>query len=93
MVETPQAVLDGAGDRGRLERLAVLVMGTNDLAKELAPGTCRGVRRCSPSLSRCCRRPAAGIAILDGVFNDVSDLDGFEAECRQGATWASTARR
>ncbi|MEO9151462.1 MAG: aldolase/citrate lyase family protein, partial [Lapillicoccus sp.] len=27
---------------------------------------------------------AAGVAILDGVFNDVSDSDGFEAECRQG---------
>ena len=27
---------------------------------------------------------ATGTAILDGVFNDVSDLDGFLAECRQG---------
>jgi len=27
---------------------------------------------------------AAGIAILDGVYNDVKDADGFLAECEQG---------
>ena len=27
---------------------------------------------------------AAGVAILDGVYNDVKDTDGFLAECRQG---------
>jgi citrate lyase subunit beta/citryl-CoA lyase len=26
----------------------------------------------------------AGVDVLDGVFNDVRDLEGFEAECRQG---------
>ena len=24
------------------------------------------------------------MAVLDGVYNDVTDLDGFEEECRQG---------
>jgi citrate lyase subunit beta/citryl-CoA lyase len=28
---------------------------------------------------------AAGKVILDGVFNDIRDADGFAAECRQGA--------
>ena len=27
----------------------------------------------------------AGVAIVDGVYNDVKDLEGFEAECVQGA--------
>ena len=27
---------------------------------------------------------AAGVAVLDGVYNDVRDADGFVAECRQG---------
>src|SRR5436305_1805534 len=27
---------------------------------------------------------AAGVAILDGVYNDVKDAEGFAAECRQG---------
>jgi len=31
--------------------------------------------------------------ILDGVFNDVKDAEGFAAECRQGVDLASTARR
>ena len=30
------------------------------------------------------RRAAAGIAILDGVYNDVKNLEGFLAECEQG---------
>jgi citrate lyase subunit beta/citryl-CoA lyase len=28
---------------------------------------------------------AHGLAILDGVYNDIPDLEGLEAECRQGA--------
>ena len=27
----------------------------------------------------------AGILVLDGVYNDVKDLEGFETECVQGA--------
>ena len=30
------------------------------------------------------RARAAGIAILDGVYNDVKNLEGFLAECEQG---------
>ena len=36
---------------------------------------------------------AYGIDILDGVYNDLGDAEGFARECAQGATWASTARR
>jgi len=61
------------------------VMGTNDLVKELyarhVPG--RAPLLTALSLSVLGAR-AAGVAILDGVFNDVSDGEGFEAECRQG---------
>jgi citrate lyase subunit beta/citryl-CoA lyase len=27
---------------------------------------------------------AAGVVVLDGVYNDLTDADGFLAECRQG---------
>jgi citrate lyase subunit beta/citryl-CoA lyase len=27
---------------------------------------------------------AAGVAVFDGVFNDLEDLDGFSAECAEG---------
>ncbi len=67
------------------DRLTVLVMGTNDLAKELyveqVPG--RAPLLTGLSLALLAAR-ATGTAILDGVYNDVRDTDGFLAECRQG---------
>ena len=67
-------------------RLAVLVMGTNDLVKELGARARAGPRAAADRpVAGPARRPgASGVAILDGVYNDVRDLDGFEAECRQG---------
>lgn len=85
MIETPQAILDVAAIARSSDRLAVLVMGTNDLVKELfaahVPG--RAPILTALSLSVLAAR-AAGIAVLDGVYNDVSDPDGLEAECVQG---------
>ncbi len=85
MVETPQAIFDVREIAAASPRLAVLVMGTNDLVKELyaehVPG--RAPLLTSLSLALLAAR-ASGLAILDGVYNDVKDLDGFLAECRQG---------
>jgi citrate lyase subunit beta/citryl-CoA lyase len=85
MVETPLAMLHAEELAGASERLAVLVMGTNDLAKELyaehVPG--RAPLLTGLSLALLAAR-ATGKAILDGVYNDVRDTDGFLAECRQG---------
>ena len=61
------------------------MLGTNDLYKELgatfAPG--RAAIATSLQLALLGAR-AAGVAVLDGVFNDVSDAGGFLAEARQG---------
>ena len=85
MVETPVAMLHAEEIAAASERLSVLVMGTNDLAKELyaehVPG--RHPLLSGLSLALLAAR-ATGKAILDGVYNDVKDLDGFLAECRQG---------
>jgi citrate lyase subunit beta / citryl-CoA lyase len=85
MVETPEAILNVRELAAASDRLAVLVMGTNDLVKELyaehVPG--RAPLLTSLSLSLLAAR-AAGVMILDGVYNDVKDTDGFLAECRQG---------
>ena len=84
MLETPAAVLRAEEIASASERLSVLVMGTNDLAKELFAEQLAGREPLRASLSMCVLAArAAGRAILDGVFNDVRDLDGFEAECRQ----------
>ncbi|GLZ43220.1 CoA ester lyase [Actinokineospora sp. NBRC 105648] len=85
MVETPIAMLRAHDIASAADRLTVLVLGTNDLAKELhaehVPG--RAPLLASLSLALLAAR-AAGKVILDGVYNDVRDLDGFAEECTQG---------
>ncbi|MGI3900031.1 MAG: HpcH/HpaI aldolase/citrate lyase family protein [Janthinobacterium lividum] len=89
MVETPAAVL-GIADIARTgadptSRLDVLVMGTNDLAKDLrlrvGPGRepLQVWLATSVAAARC-----HGLDILDGVFNGLDDLAGLAAEARQG---------
>jgi citrate lyase subunit beta/citryl-CoA lyase len=85
MLETPAAVLRAFEIAGSSDRLSVLVMGTNDLAKELYAEQVAGREPLRWSLSSCVLAArAAGRSIIDGVYNDVRDLEGFEAECRQG---------
>lgn len=85
MIETPQAVFTVREIASASPRLTVLVMGTNDLVKELhadhVPG--RGPLLTSLQLSLLAARES-GIAILDGVYNEVKNAEGFEAECLQG---------
>ncbi|SDP30490.1 HpcH/HpaI aldolase/citrate lyase family protein [Actinacidiphila guanduensis] len=85
MLETPVAILDARAVAAASPRLTVLVMGTNDLAKELraehVPG--REPLLTGLTLALLAAR-AAGKAALDGVYNDVHDLTGFEAETLQG---------
>jgi citrate lyase subunit beta / citryl-CoA lyase len=85
MLETPSAVLRAAEITACSERLTVFVMGTNDLVKELQAEFVPGRAPLLPALSWCVLAARdAGKHILDGVFNDLDDADGFEAECRQG---------
>jgi citrate lyase subunit beta/citryl-CoA lyase len=85
MVETPVAMLHAEQIALASDRLAAFVMGTNDLAKELqaehVPG--RAPLLTGLGLALLAAR-ATGKVILDGVYNDLSDDDGFEDECRQG---------
>ncbi|WP_039791160.1 CoA ester lyase [Amycolatopsis sp. ATCC 39116] len=85
MVETPVAMLHAEEIAAASERLTVLVMGTNDLAKELHAEFVPGRAPLLGGLSLCLLAArATGKVILDGVYNDVRDLAGFEAECLQG---------
>ncbi len=85
MVETPAAMLHAEEIAGASDRLTVLVMGTNDLAKELYAAHVPGRLPLLPGLGLALLAArATGKAILDGVYNDVHDADGFLAECRQG---------
>jgi citrate lyase subunit beta/citryl-CoA lyase len=85
MIETPAAVLDCAAIAAASERLTVLVLGTNDLAREMVAAQVPGRGPLLGPLSMCVLAArATGRVILDGVFNDVRDAEGFAAECRQG---------
>jgi citrate lyase subunit beta/citryl-CoA lyase len=88
MIETPEAIFNinalAAEAHDSESRLAGFVMGTNDLAKETRARLVPGRGPMLSWLSRCLLAAHAhGIDILDGVYNNLSDLPGFEAECAQ----------
>lgn len=85
MVETPGAMLRVEEIASASERLSVLVMGTNDLVKELYAEHVPGRQPLLAGLGLALLGArAAGKVILDGVYNDVKDTEGFLAECTQG---------
>ncbi|WP_062219938.1 HpcH/HpaI aldolase/citrate lyase family protein [Aureimonas sp. D3] len=86
MVETPRGVLhapDIAEARLR-HRLGALAIGPNDLVSaadlQLSPGRPELMPWLGPVLVA---GKAAGIPVLDGVWSDLTDIGGFEAECAQ----------
>jgi citrate lyase subunit beta/citryl-CoA lyase len=85
MIETPGAFFRAEEIASASDRLAGLVVGTNDLVNELqglhVPG--RAPVLTALSLAVLGAR-AAGKVVLDGVFNDITDEGGFRAEARQG---------
>ena len=85
MVETPVAILSALEIARASQRLGAFVIGTNDLVKELYAEHVPGRAPILPSLhTALLAGRAAGIAVIDGVYNDVKDTEGFLAECEQG---------
>ena len=88
MMETPLAILNArdiaAATREKGARLAGFVMGTNDLAKDTRARLLPGRAPMLPWLMSCVAAARAyDIDILDGVYNDIGNADGFAAECAQ----------
>jgi citrate lyase subunit beta/citryl-CoA lyase len=87
MIETPRAILNLAEIAAAAEdtRLSALVMGLNDLAKDTRAraGANRAAFFAPLSLAVTAAR-AHGLTAIDGVYNDIADSAGFDAECRQG---------
>ena len=89
MIETPFAILNildiAAAAKDSETRLAGFVLGTNDLAKETSAKLVPGRAPMLPWLTTCVLAARAyGIAVLDGVYNDIGNAEGFVAECEQG---------
>jgi citrate lyase subunit beta/citryl-CoA lyase len=86
MIETPQAVLAIDAIAREPSRLAALVMGVNDLAKEIGARQTPGREPFQAALGLTVMAARAhGLAVLDGVHNEIDDLAALEAVCRQGA--------
>jgi citrate lyase subunit beta / citryl-CoA lyase len=88
MMETPLAMLNvGAIAAAALDsetRLSGFVMGTNDLAKDTRARIVPGRAPMLPWLTNSVAAARAfGIDILDGVYNDLGNAEGFADECRQ----------
>lgn len=89
MIETPIATLNvsdiAAAAKDSETRLVGFILGTNDLAKETGAKFVPGRAPMLPWLATCILAARAyGIFILDGVYNDLSNADGFLRECEQG---------
>lgn len=85
MMETPRGILHAEEIAAASERLTCFVMGTNDLAKELHAAHTPQRLPMLPALGICLLAARAfGKTIIDGVYNDLQDEEGFEAVCRQG---------
>jgi citrate lyase subunit beta/citryl-CoA lyase len=84
MIETPAALLRLDAIAGSGGPLRCLVAGTNDLIKE--SGIEADVDRVplQPGLFLLVMAARAyGLAVLDGVYNELDDLDGLTRQCRQ----------
>lgn len=84
MMETPLGMLNAAAIAAH-PRLQGMVMGTNDLAKDLGSRTRPDRLPMMAGLGLCLLAAKAhGVVIVDGVFNAFKDDDGLRAECEQG---------
>lgn len=84
MIETAAGVLN-AGAIAAHPRLEGMVMGTNDLARDLGARDRADRMALLPSLGlSLLAARAAGRVIVDGVFNAFRDDEGLRAECAVG---------
>jgi len=85
MIETPLGVLEAREIAAASPRLAVLVLGTSDLTKDLHAVATRDRLPLITALGLAMLAARAhGLAILDGVHLDLTDEEGFALVCRQG---------
>jgi citrate lyase subunit beta/citryl-CoA lyase len=97
MMETALAMLNAreiaAMAKDVETRLSVLVMGTNDLAKETRTRLVPGRAAILPWLMNCVAAARAyRLDIIDGVFSDIDDAEGFARECAEGSAMGFDGR-
>jgi (3S)-malyl-CoA thioesterase len=84
MMETPLGMLNAA-EIANHRKCTGLVMGTNDLAKDMGTRFRPDRLPLMTGLGLCLLAAKAhGVAIIDGVYNAFKDDAGLKAECEQG---------
>ena len=84
MMETPRGMLNAA-EIAAHPKLQGMVMGTNDLAKELQTRFRADRLPLMAGLGVCLlAAKAEGLVIVDGVYNAFKDAEGLAEECSQG---------
>lgn len=84
MMETPLGVLNAQSIATAHPRLTVMVMGTNDLAADLHAAQVENRYPLMPSLQQCLLVARSfGLIIIDGVYNEFKNTEGFKARCLQ----------
>ena len=85
MMETPKGILRADEVAGSHPRLTLFVMGTNDLVKDMrARHTPMRLPMVTALGLGMLAARAHGLTILDGVYNDIQDTEGFRDVCQQG---------
>jgi citrate lyase beta subunit len=85
MMETPKGILRAEEIAGSHQRLQLFVMGTNDLVKDMrARHTPMRLPMVTALGLGMLAARAYGLTILDGVYNDIQDTEGFKQVCQQG---------
>ena len=85
MMETPLGILNAKEIAGASPRTRCLVMGTSDLTKDLHAQHTELRLPMMTSFGLCLLAARAyGLSILDGVYLDLENADGFRASCVQG---------
>ena len=85
MIETPDGILNCASIGRAGKRVDCLVVGTNDLAKELGvPNTTDRASMVTALQMAVLGARTAGLSVIDGVYNAIADAEGYMAQCAQG---------
>jgi len=85
MMETPRGMLKAAEIAASSDKISCFVMGTSDLVKDLHAHHTKMRLPVVTSLGLCMLAARAeNIEILDGVYLDLNDEDGFRESCLQG---------
>jgi len=85
MIETPRSIFNALEIAGSGGRLGCLVLGTNDLVKEMRGQHTPGREGLLMALNAAVLAARAfKLNVIDGVYNDIANAQGFLATCEQG---------